>query len=40
MPLTYQTKAIGLDGTLGLALPQNAWGGYLAAYMPKGGLPS
>ena len=38
--LNLPTKAIGLDGTLGLALPQRNWGGYLAAYMPKGGLPS
>ena len=38
--LNLPTKAIGLDGTLGLALPQRAWGGYFAAYMAGGGLPS
>ena len=33
--MAMPNKAIGLDGTLGLALPQNAWGGYLAAYVNK-----
>ena len=33
--LSLPNTAIGLDGTLGLALPQRAWGGYLAAYVNK-----
>ena len=33
--MAMPNTAIGLDGTLGLALPQNAWGGYLAAYVNK-----
>jgi hypothetical protein len=33
--LNLPTQAIGLDNTLGLALPQRAWGGYLAAYVNK-----
>ena len=33
--LAMPNNAIGLDGTLGLALPQRAWGGYLAAYVNK-----
>ena len=30
-------KGIGLDGSLGLAIPDRAWGGYLAAYYNKMG---
>jgi len=33
--LALPNTAIGLDGSLGLALPQVNWGGYLAAYMNK-----
>lgn len=33
-------NAIGLDNSLGLALPGRAWGGYLAAYINKQGGPA
>ena len=33
--MALPNTAIGLDGSLGLALPQVAWGGYLAAYFNK-----
>ena len=35
--LVIPPNAIGLEGSLGLALPGRAWGGYLAAYINKMG---
>ena len=33
--LGMPNRGIGLEGSLGLGLPQRAWGGYMAAYIPN-----
>ena len=38
--MALPNEAIGLEGSLTLALPQRAWGGYLAAYAHKEAGPS
>ena len=38
--LGFPASSIGLDNSLGLALPGQAWGGYLAAYINKQGGPA